>query len=140
MCDCGVKSACDNFLALAVHHAGIGGGLFCDRKEGRAVEPCRFRECDPFGERCAVGLQDQIDRELGARGIADPADPHLPRAENVEEGASGLDRRRPAGHQRRRTSLAHLRAGAGDRRLHERKACGFGALGDRRDLVAVRRS
>ena len=55
---------------------------------------------NPLGQRRPVVLQDQIDRQLGSAGVADLADVHPLRTENIKGGGGGLDALLRAGHQR----------------------------------------
>ncbi len=80
-----------HLFSLGVHHARIGGGLARGSEESSCIEAEAFGEDNAFRQRRPVVLQDQIDRELGAAGIADLSDIDPPRTENVEDSTGGFD-------------------------------------------------
>jgi hypothetical protein len=69
----------------------ISGRSARGRQKVGTVEAEAFRKRNALGERGAIGLQDEIERKLGSGGIADPADPDLLRAENVQHRGRRFD-------------------------------------------------
>ena len=75
-----------HLVSLGVHHGRICRGLARDREERSGTSRPRLSANDnALGERRAVVLQDQVERKLGAAGVADPADLDPLRAENVQD-------------------------------------------------------